>query len=423
MEKKMKKLILSSVFAGLMLSAGMTDVSAACGSSSKSSYGKMAIGAKFSGGYWANVMHQAKGDSSADGIDSDDFGARHLVAMGDTQMSFRSEGGDAGVAFGAFVKLDADAGLLNNSATASKIFRDVYVYGRFANMVEVRFGSQRDAMWSMVGADSIQAGTSGYNGYFGTLLGGASAGNAARKKLWVLDLSHKNDTGYTNALEVRTMPMAGFEAVVNFKPSSAYVGRLGTYGDGTKTKVAGVQNNIVSAAVNYDNTFGDFRVRGSVSGVYGGSDKVGLTDAATSLTYRADAIVSWKSLDVAIGWLDNMSTGFGGVNKEMNAGKAVHGGVAYQLNNVMWKPRIALGAMWGWKNGSADWDDTTNKFAYQDMTLAISPSIDLNIHDGFRWFVEGTFVTLDEKNTSEGSSDKGWNESNLIIGTGFAVKQ
>lgn len=418
----MKKLILSSVFAGLVLSAGMTDVSAACGSNSKA-YGKMAINSKFSAGYWANVMHQAQGNTDVDEIDSDDITARHLIALGDSQISLRTEGGDAGVAFGALVKLEADPSLLNSSSSASGLFRDVYIYGRFANMVEVRFGSQRDAMWSMNGADTIIGGNKGYNGYYGALLKGASVRGGERRKLWMLGLTHANNTNYTNALEVRTMPMAGFEAVVNFKPSSAYVGRLGVYGDGQRTKQPGVRNNIVSAAVNYDNTFGGVRVRGSVGAVYGGSDQVGLADAATSLTYRADAIVSWNSLDVAAGWLDNLSTGFGGVNKEKNAGKAIHAGVGYQLNSVMWKPRLSFGFMYGWKNGSNDWDDTTNKFENQDVTMAFSPAIDLNIRDGFRWFVEGTFVTLDEKNSTEGSTDKGFHESNLIIGTGFAIKQ
>lgn len=426
MENIMKKLILSSVFAGLVLASTAAEVSAA--DAKKAAYGSFAIKADFSAGYWANLLHKSNTDVTSDGIDKDDITKRHLIALGDSKMTFTTEGGCSAVAFGALVKLDADPSILQGS-DHSKLFRDVYVFGRFGNMIEVRFGSQRDAMWSMIGADRVQGGTLGYNGYYGSLLRSADIFGVSRKDRWVLDLVHANDTGYTNALEVRTVRMAGVQAVLNFKPSNMYKGRLGTYGDGKKTTMAGAQNNIFSGSVNYDNTFGDLRFRGSLGLVYGASNPrtaAGAedTDAATSLTYRADAIVSWKSLDVGLGWLDNLNTGYTGANKKTNAGKAVHGGVGYQFDSVTWKPRVALGVLWGWKNGSTNMDVATNEFKNQDMTLAFSPSLDFNIREGFRWFVEGTVAYLDEKNSTEAAvKDGGYNEYNVIVGTGFAVTQ
>lgn len=87
-----------------------------------------------------------------------------------------------------------------------------------------------------------------------------------------MDLSHANDTGYTNALEVRSTRLAGFQTVFNWKPSSAFNGRLGVYGDGERALQPKVINNAVSLGVNYDNTFGDIRIRASAGGVYGLSD-------------------------------------------------------------------------------------------------------------------------------------------------------
>jgi hypothetical protein len=425
MEKIMKKLILSSVFAGLVLAASGVEASTTA-APQQAPYGKFVINADFAAGWWANVYHKTPnaitGTTTEDGIDKDDFKKRQLVALSDAKMTFKTEGGCSAVAFGAVVKLDVNA-----AATGIPgIFRDTYVFGRFGNMIEVRIGSQRDAMWSLVDADSAMGGTGGYNGYYGNLLKNTQDVFAVtRKHRWMLDLTHANDTWYTNALEVRTTRLAGLQAVLNWKPSSAYNGRLGTYGDGTGATKAGVKNNLVSVGLNYDNTFGDFRLRASAGGVYGITD--GTTEsgdkAATSMTYRVGGIFSWKTLDFGLGWLDNLHTGFSEANKDKNAGKALHGVIGYQLDTVTWKPRLSVGALWGWKNGRNDSTDA-NKLANQDQTLAFSGAVDLNIRDGFRWFVEGTWAMFDEKNDTSGkTADAGYDESNIIVGTGLAVSQ
>lgn len=417
-EKIMKKLILSSVFAGLVLASGVNASTAAA--PQPAPYGKFVINADFTAGYWANVMHPKPADETTDSIDSNDFAKRGLIALSDAKMTFKTEGGCSAVAFGAVLKLDANAA----SDKISGLFRDTYVFGRFGNMVEVRVGSQRDAMYSLVDGADVMGGTYGYNGYWSNLLKHSTLDGVSRKDRWVLDLSHANDTWYTNALEVRTTRMAGFQAVANWKPSSAFNGRLGTYGNGERVLANGVKNNLVSLGVNYDNTFGDFRVRASAGGVYGISE--GLTaegkKAATSLTYRVGGIFSWKTLDIGLGWLDNGSTGFSEELKDRNAGRVLHGAVGYQLDTVFWKPRISAGVMGGWKNGQNK-AGTDNEFKNQDVTLAICGAVDLNIRDGFRWFVEGTYAMFDESNKTETSSKDGYKADNLILGTGLAVSQ
>lgn len=424
----MKKLILSSVFAGLVLAASGVEASTAVAPQA-APYGKFVINADFAAGWWANVYHKAPENTTGDGIDKDDFNKRQLVALSDAKMTFKTEGGCSAVAFGAVVKLDVNAAHLNSKVNPtgdySGIFRDTYVFGRFGNMIEVRLGSQRDAMWSLVDADSAMGGAYGYNGYYSSLLKYTQTNGVARKDRWMLDLVHANDTWYTNALEVRTTRLAGIQAVLNWKPSSAYNGRLGTYGDGTGVLANGAKNNLVSLGLNYDNTFGDFRLRASAGGVYGVSDGTTAAGdtAATSMTYRVGGIFSWKTLDLGLGWLDNRSTGFSKLNDTKNAGKVLHGVVGYQLDTVTWKPRLSVGAFWGWKNGRNDSTDA-NKLANQDQTLAISAAVDLNIRDGFRWFVEGTYAGFDEKNDAAASAtDGGYAETNIIVGTGLAVSQ
>ncbi|MCP5322584.1 MAG: hypothetical protein H6492_01060 [Candidatus Paracaedibacteraceae bacterium] len=410
----MKKLILSSVFAGLVLASGVEASTAAA--PQKAPYGAFVINADFAAGYWANLYHKTPDGLKDDSIDTDDWMKRGLVALSDSKMTFKTEGGCSAVAFGATVKLDVNAAAKDFTG----LLRDTYVFGRFGNMIEVRIGSQRDAMWSMVDADSLMGGTYGYNGYYGNLLKSTTSAGQTRKERFILDLTHKNDTWYTNALEVRTVRMAGLQAILNWKPSAAYKGRLGTYGDGQR--IAGVANNILSASVNYDNTFGDFRVRVSAAGVYEASDRtdakgVKIADQNENFTYRLGSAFSWKSFDIGFGWADDCSTGFAaGNNKDGNAGKKIHGVVGLQFDNTMWKPRISVGALYGWKNGK----DSTIK--NNDTTLAVSGALDLNIREGFRWFVEGTWAGLDYNNLTE-VSDKGLSEPNFILGTGLAVSQ
>lgn len=419
----MKKLILSSVFAGLVLAGSAVEASTAA-DPEKAPYGKFVINADFGAGWWANVLHTVpnkEGGETTDGIDKDDIKKRQLVALSDAKLSFKSEGGCSVVAFGAVVKLDANA-----AATEIKsLFRDTYVFGRFGNMIEVRIGSQRDAMYSLVDGADVMGGTGGYNGYWSALLKNSKdADGVVRKERWVMDLTHANDTGYTNKLEVRTVRMAGIQAVANWQPSSAYNGRLGTYGDGTKVLANGVINNSVSLGLTYDNKFGDIRIQASAGGVYGISD--GLTadgaKAATSITYRLGGIFSWKTFDIGLGWLDNRGTGFSEALKDKNAGKVLHGAVGYQFDSIAWKPRVSAGAMWGWKNGK-NVDGAANEFANQDQTLAFSGAVEMTFSAGLRWFLEGTFAMLDESNATEGARDAGYSQKNLIIGTGLAVSQ
>lgn len=413
-EKTMKKLILSSVFAGLVLASGVEASTAAA--PQKAPYGAFVINADFAAGYWANLFHKTPDGLKGDSIDPDDWMKRGLVALSDSKMTFKTEGGCSAVAFGAVVKLNVNAAAKDFTG----LLRDTYVFGRFGNMVEVRVGSQRDAMCSMVDADSLMGGTYGYNGYYGNLLKSTMSANQTRKDRFILDLGHKNDSWYTNAIEVRTVRMAGVQAILNWKPSAAYNGRLGTYGDGTR--IAGVANNILSASVNYDNTFGDFRVRLSAGSVYELSDRtddagVKIVEQNANVTYRIGSAFSWKSFDFGLGWADDCSTGFGaGNNKDGNAGKKVHGVVGYQFD-TMWKPRISVGALYGWKNGAKDAAIKDN-----DVTLAVSGAVDFNIRNGLRWFVEGTWAALDYSNKTE-ASDKGLSEPNLILGTGLAVSQ
>jgi hypothetical protein len=428
----MKKLILSSVFAGLVLAGSAVEASTAV-APQQAPYGKFVINADFAGGWWANVMHtvpKADGTESTDGIDADDFKKRQLIALSDTKLTFTTEGGCSAVAFGAKVRLDANPAFKD----VPSLFRDVYVFGRFANIVEVRIGSQRDAMYSLVDGADVMGGTYGYNGYWSALLKNTKdADGVVRKQRWVMDLTHANDTWYSNKLEVRTTRLAGIQAVANWQPSSAYNGRLGTYNDGQGAMEPGALNNMVSLGLNYDNTFGDMRVRASVGGVYGLSDgiiKTGVDaegkdviDAtATSFTYRCGGIFSWKTFDVGLGWADNRSTGFSKLYDTKNAGKVLHGAVGYEFDTVTWKPHVSVGAMWGWKNGK-NAEGTADTFAMQDQTLAFSGAVDLNIREGFRWFLEGTFAMLDESNATEGAKDSGYSQKNLIVGTGLAVSQ
>jgi hypothetical protein len=431
----MKKLILSSVFAGLVLAGSAVEASTAAAPEKKAPYGKFVINGDFAAGWWSNLLitvPQADGTEKIDGIDKDDFTKRNLVALSDAKLSFKTECGCSAVAFGSVAKLDLNPAALTRKYNKepkgfdfSGIFRDVYVFGRFGNMVEVRIGSQRDAMYSLVDGADVMGGTRGYNGSWSALLKStADADGVVRKDRWVMDLVHANDTFYTNKLEVRTVRMAGIQAVANWTPSSAYNGRLGTYGDGKKTN--GAQNNLVSLGLNYDNTFGDIRMRASAGGVYGISDKTtdtgaAIADQAASFTYRLGGIFSWKTFDVGLGWLDNRSTGFAGTNKEKNAGKVLHGALGYQFDSTTWKPRVSAGVMWGWKNGKNKEDEKLNEFTNQDQTIAISGAVDLNIRDGFRWFLEGTFAMLDESNANESAKDA--NQKNLIVGTGLAVSQ
>ena len=420
----MKKLILSSVFTGLLLAATGVDASTAgpAPALEKGAYSKFAIKGSFGAGYWTNVY--ANGDS----IDKNDYMRRHLIAVHDSKMTFSSEAGCSSVAFGAFVKMNMDP----SKDTVSKLFRDVYVWGRFGNVIEVRIGSQRDAMYSLVDAADVMGGTGGYNGCWSALLKKTNFNNVARKDRWVLDLTHANDTQYTNALDIRTTRLAGFQAVFNYKPSEAHVGGLGTYVDGNE--IIGKQNNLVSLGVNYDNTFGDFRIRASVGGVYGISNKASGVDAATnklveiadqpnSFTYRLGGIFSWKDLDIGLGFLDNNSTNETGLNaKKRNAGKVIHGSIGHKFNSVALKPRVSAGVMYGWANGS---DNGTEDSALknQDKTIAVSATVDLTIREGLSWFVEGTFASLNASNLKEGGVEKGYGEQNVIIGTGLAVSQ
>lgn len=436
----MKKLVLSSVFAGLVLTATGVEASAPA-ASEKGAYGKFSIKGSFGAGYWANVY------AGGDVIDKNDYIRRHLIAVHDAKMTLATEGGCSSVAFGAYVKMNMDPSRLYMSQEAVEkeygkpgsrftglggLFRDVYVWGRFGDMIEVRIGSQRDAMDSIVDGASVMGGTGGYNGYWSALLKTTKINGAPRKDRWVFDLKHANDTGYTNALEVRTTRLAGFQAVLNFKPSEAHTGGLGTYIDGNE--IIGKQNNLVSLGLNYDNKFGDFRVRASAGGVYGiskkasGVDKdnklVEIPDQPNSITYRVGGIFSWKDLDIGLGWLDNVNTNETPDPKasKRNAGKAIHGAIGYQFSSVALKPRIAIGGMFAWCNG-ADKGTEDSELKDQDKTLAISTTVDLTIRDGFTWFVEGTFAALNASNLKEGGSEKGYGEQNVIIGTGLAVNQ
>lgn len=421
----MKKLILSSVFAGLVAIAPSVQAEAA---KEKSGYGKFVVKADVAAGYWANVYHQNDGTNTEDTIDSDDFGQRHLVALADANFKFMVEGGCSSVAFGSVLKIEANPAKMENGKHA-EIFRDTYVYGRFGNMIEVRAGLMRDALWAFETVEDIQLGSQGYDGYYGALLGGTNLRNTARKDQWMLSLRHANDTGYTNALEVRTTRMAGFQALVNFKPSAAYKGRLDTFGDGMKTLSERntnnpVWNNILSVGASYDNKFGDWRVRADAAFAYGltkpkDKDRREITEFQDSFTYQAGLRLTWKDLDFGVGWLDNRSTG--SKVQDYNSGKAVHGGVGYQLSSVMWKPAFSVGVMYGWKGGS-NADGDANKLANQDQTLTFTAAAELNIRDGFRWFVEGAFAMIDEKN-SPLKSDQDFGERNLILGTGLAVSQ
>lgn len=428
----MKKLILSSVFTGLLLAATGVEASTAA-KPEKASYGKFVINADFAAGWWGNLYHQVpdvKGAVREDTIDKDDFKKRQIIALSDSKMTFTTEGGCSVVAFGAKVKLDVNAA----SEDLKGLLRDTYVFGRFYDTVEVRIGSQRDAMYSLVDGADVMGGTYGYNGYWSALLKkSVDATGATRKDRWIMDLSHANDTGYTNALEVRTTRLAGFQAVFNWKPSSAYNGRLGVYGDGERSIQPKVINNAVSLGVNYDNTFGDIRIRASAGGVYGLSDVLSKMEGDkaimqnTSVSYRLGGIFSWKTFDVGLGWLDSRSTGYENTDaeKNKNAGKVLHGALGYQFDSVAWKPRVSAGVMWGWKNGKND-TSVDNEFKNQNQTLVFSGALDLNIREGFRWFVEGTLAMLDESNKTEKNSegtDKGYSQKNIIIGTGLAVSQ
>jgi hypothetical protein len=434
----MKKLILSSVFAGLVLAGSAVKAEVA---PKKAPYGKFVINADIAAGYWANVYHSVPnpvtGAEREDTIDANDWKKRQLIALSDSKVTFKTEGGCSAVAFGSVLKIDANSATLagsNEKGQHAGIFRDMYVFGRFADMVEVRIGSQRDAMYSLVDGADVMGGTFGYNGYWGSMLAkSVDASGATRKERWVLDLTHANDTWYTNKLDIRTTRMAGVQAVATWQPSSAFNGRMGTYGDGNKVTEAGVTNNQVSLGMNYDNTFGDIRVRASLGGVYGISDIwTGDMDndgnhvlQNTSLTYRLGGIFSWKTFDIGLGWLDNRTTGYENTDaeKNKNAGKVLHGAVGYQFDTVTWTPRVSVGAMWGWKNGKND-SSADNEFKNQNQTLVFSGAVDLNIRDGFRWFLEGTFAMLDESNKTEpGIKDNGYSQRNVIIGTGLAVSQ
>jgi hypothetical protein len=130
---------------------------------------------------------------------------------------------------------------------------------------------------------------------------------------------------------------------------------------------------------------------------------------------------------VGLGWLDSRSTGYENTDaeKNKNAGKVLHGALGYQFDSIAWKPRVSAGVMWGWKNGKND-TSADNEFKNQNQTLVFSGAVDLNIREGFRWFVEGTFAMLDESNKTEKNAegaDKGYSQKNVIIGTGLAVSQ
>ncbi|GEM_PF-2296369 len=433
----MKKLILSSVFAGLVLAGSAVKAEVA---PKKAPYGKFVINADIAAGYWANVYHSVPnpvtGVEREDTIDANDWKKRQLIALSDSKVTFKTEGGCSAVAFGSVLKIDANSATLagpNDKGQHAGIFRDMYVFGRFNDMIEVRIGSQRDAMYSLVDGADVMGGTYGYNGYWSALLAkSVDATGAIRKERWIMDLTHANDTNYTNKLDVRTTRMAGVQAVATWQPSSAFNGRMGTYGDGDRVSQPKVMNNLVSLAVNYDNKFGDIRVRASAGGVYGISDTLSRTDAAgkpvlqnTSFSYRLGGIFSWKTFDIGLGWLDNQSTGYANTDaeKNKNAGKVLHGALGYKFDTVAWTPRVSMGAMWGWKNGKND-SSAENEFKNQNQTLVFSGAVDLNIRDGFRWFLEGTFAMLDESNKTEpGIKDNGYSQRNVIIGTGLAVSQ
>lgn len=438
----MKKLILSSVFAGLVLAGSAVEASMAV-APKQAAYGKFVINADVAAGYWANLYHAVPdavtGKVQEDTIDADDWKKRQLIALSDSKITFKTEGGCSKIVFGSVLKIDANPATLagpNDKGQHAGIFRDMYVFGRFADMIEVRIGSQRDAMYSLVDGADVMGGTYGYNGYWSSLLAkSVDASGATRKDRWVMDLTHANDTWYTNKLDIRTTRMAGVQAVATWQPSSAFNGRMGTYGDGDRVSQPKVMNNLVSLAVNYDNKFGDIRVRASAGGVYGISDTLSRMEGEgaaakavlqnTSFTYRLGGIFSWKTFDIGLGWLDNRTTGYENTDaeKNKNAGKVLHGAVGYQFDTVAWTPRVSVGAMWGWKNGKND-TSTDNEFKNQNQTLAFSGAVDLNIRDGFRWFLEGTFALLDESNKTEvGAADKGFSQRNVIVGTGLAVSQ
>lgn len=395
-----KTLLMSSVAA--FLATGVV-----CAETAKADSGfKTTVKGKIGAAWYASLSAKIEGKDQ-DGKFSDN----NQILLTDPKIYVLGDGGCSKVAYGYNVNFTAKGG--NLSA------QNMYAYARLFDIVEIRLGRLEDAMKNAtVDVSSVMGVTNGYLGSEWYQF--SKTADVFREHLEAgLVL---NSTGYTAGIDIRSVRMAGVQAVLNFKPHGEAQGWK-AYPTTTMQSTNAVRKGMFSAALNYDNTFGDFRIQGSIGGMFGlgtprdlANKDVDDKDVTKSACYALGLMASWKGLDVAVGYVDNLNTGAKDANKDQISGRAIHGGVGYQFD-VCCKPRLALGTLITGKDDGAAADKKVTEAA-----AIVFANFQLTPRPGFNVFVEGGYdMYASKKGTADAT--KFSDNSSFVLGSGFQVAQ
>jgi predicted porin len=216
----------------------------------------------------------------------------------DTTLTFRIDGKtDAGLGYGGGIDLEADAtnDAQSQGTNASRTF--VYLDG---NWGRVEMGSEVGAQGTMkIDASNIARATGGIDGDFWfftsssaqfwatpDLALGYGAGNLGNE-------SQEN----LNKVTYYTPRFSGFQVGVSYTVDSDDRGQTVTRSDNN----AGQAENIFSAGVSYDNTFGDFAVGLAATGEIGDAQTAGTEDLQT---WNVGGKVGYQGFTVAASYGD-----------------------------------------------------------------------------------------------------------------------
>jgi hypothetical protein len=393
-----KTLLMSSVAA--FLATGVV-----CAETAKADSGfKTTVKGKI-GAAWYAALSSTVASKSVDGK----FADNNQILLTDPKIYVLGDGGCSKVAYGYNVNFTSKDG--------NALVQNMYVYARLFDMVEFRLGRLEDAMKNAtVDVSSVMGVTNGYLGAEWSSFSGAAPSEVkgALEKGLVL-----NSTSYTAGIDIRSVRIAGVQAVVNFKPHGSAQGWA--LHPNLQSNEA-VRKGMFSAALNYDNTFGDFRIQGSIGGMFGlGTPRVNDKDMddkdiKKSACYALGLMASWKGLDVAVGYMDNLNTGAIEATKDQVSGRAIHGGVGYQFD-VSCKPRLALGTLFLMNgNGKSSAEEMSAKAGIFFANFQLTP------RPGFNVFVEGGYDMYSAK-LGAADATKFSDNSSFVLGSGFQVAQ
>lgn len=366
---------------------------------------KVSVKGKVGAAWYARLSNSTIGTDGAvkDGDANKSFGDKNGVIISDPKLYVLGDGGCVHVAYGFNTNLTA-------SGKGEAAFQNMFAYVRLADMVEFRVGRMYDAMrGASVDPSDVLGATNGYFGSEWFQFAHEKAGKTFENGLAL------NYTKYAPALEIRSVRMAGVQAVVNYKPD----GKASGFGfNSAATVEKAVRKGMLSAAVNYDNSFGNWRVQASIAGMFGLGTPTGVAEANVekSAAYAVNTIISWKGLDFGLGFLDNLNTGKVEASKDEIAGRAIQAGLGYEFD-VCLKPRFAVGGLYAFNgNGKADAAEVSGKAAVFFANAQITPRAGLKV------FLEGGYdMYASKQGTAEAS--KFSDNSSFVIGTGIQVSQ